>query len=135
GWTAPGGRSWRRKYLEVDVPVRIHMIGCPNSCGQRQIADIGLQGIKLRDENRKLIEGYELYVGGTLNDGGAYNEKLKGKIPHYYLTDVLVRLLTYFKAEKKLGEDFYTFVKRTGIGELQRVFTSILETTDQKIEW
>lgn len=123
------------KYLEVDVPVRIHMIGCPNSCGQRQIADIGLQGIKLRDENRKLIEGYELYVGGTLNDGGAYNEKLKGKIPHYYLTDVLVRLLTYFKAEKKLGEDFYTFVKRTGIGELQRVFTSILETTDQKIEW
>mmetsp|Transcript_26294 Transcript_26294/g.44063 ORF Transcript_26294/g.44063 Transcript_26294/m.44063 type:complete len:81 (-) Transcript_26294:812-1054(-) len=28
--------------LKVDMPVRIHWTGCPNSCGQAQVADIGL---------------------------------------------------------------------------------------------
>ena len=50
--------------VEIDVPVRIHMVGCPNSCGQRQIADIGLQGIKMRSKNKKdFIEAFEIHVG------------------------------------------------------------------------
>ncbi len=39
--------------VAFDVPVRIHMVGCPNSCGQRQIADIGLQGIKMKTKDSK----------------------------------------------------------------------------------
>ena len=39
--------------IALDVPVRIHMVGCPNSCGQRQIADIGLQGVKNENEGKR----------------------------------------------------------------------------------
>ena len=83
------------KKIQLDVPVRMHMVGCPNSCGQRQIADIGLQGIKTRNVNKEMVEAYEIYVGGTLNAGGEFNEKLKGKIPAESLADVLLKLLKY----------------------------------------
>ncbi|MCK9907382.1 nitrite/sulfite reductase, partial [Frankia sp. Cpl3] len=26
------------EHIELDTPIRMHMVGCPNSCGQRQIA-------------------------------------------------------------------------------------------------
>ncbi|WP_221565096.1 nitrite/sulfite reductase [Alkalihalobacillus sp. TS-13] len=112
--------------IRVDVPVRLHMVGCPNSCGQRQIADIGLQGIKMKSKEKGLIEAFEIYVGGTLNHGGKFNEKLKGKIDGEHLPAVLVEFLTYFKKEKLPGESFYDFVGRLGIEPLQEELDRIL---------
>ncbi|EJR38182.1 nitrite/sulfite reductase [Bacillus mycoides] len=113
--------------IALDVPVRIHMVGCPNSCGQRQIADIGLQGIKLKTKGKGIVEAFEIYVGGTLLDGGAYNEKLKGKIDGEDLPDVLVSFLSYFQKNKLLAETFYDFVGRVGVEELQIVLNRVLE--------
>ena len=113
--------------IALDVPVRIHMVGCPNSCGQRQIADIGLQGIKLKTKEKGIVEAFEIYVGGTLLDGGAYNEKLKGKIDGEDLPDVLVSFLSYFQKNKLLAETFYDFVGRVGVEELQIVLNRVLE--------
>ncbi|MGP4079422.1 nitrite/sulfite reductase [Pseudalkalibacillus sp. R45] len=113
--------------IRVDVPVRLHMVGCPNSCGQRQIADIGLQGIKMKSKEKGgLIEAFEIYVGGTLNHGGKFNEKLKGKIDGEHLPAVLEEFLTYFKKEKLPGESFYEFVGRLGIEPLQEELDRIL---------
>ncbi|MFK4317673.1 ferredoxin-nitrite reductase [Bacillus sp. RC145] len=113
--------------IALDVPVRIHMVGCPNSCGQRQIADIGLQGIKLKTKEKGIVEAFEIYVGGTLLDGGVYNEKLKGKIDGEDLPDVLVSFLSYFQKNKLLAETFYDFVGRVGVEELQIVLNRVLE--------
>ncbi|ARJ21178.1 nitrite/sulfite reductase [Bacillus sp. ISL-8] len=113
--------------IALDVPIRIHMVGCPNSCGQRQIADIGLQGIKLKTKEKGIVEAFEIYVGGTLLDGGAYNEKLKGKIDGEDLPDVLVSFLSYFQKNKLLAETFYDFVGRVGVEELQIVLNRVLE--------
>jgi len=112
--------------IQLDVPVRMHMIGCPNSCGQRQIADIGLQGMKMRNANKEMVEAYEIYVGGTLNSGGEFNEKLKGKILAEELTGVLLKLLTYFREEKHAGESFYDFKHRVGLTAIQETLDSIL---------
>ncbi|RWS43210.1 nitrite/sulfite reductase [Bacillus mycoides] len=113
--------------IALDVPVRIHMVGCPNSCGQRQIADIGLQGVKLKTKEKGIVEAFEIYVGGTLLDGGAYNEKLKGKIDGEDLPDVLVSFLSYFQKNKLLAETFYDFVGRVGVEELQIVLNRVVE--------
>ena len=51
--------------LDFSSPVRIHWTGCPNSCGQPQVADIGLMGTKVR-RNGKTIEGVDLYMGGKV---------------------------------------------------------------------
>lgn len=113
--------------IELDVPVRMHMVGCPNSCGQRQIADIGLQGMKMRNKEKQMVEAYEIYVGGTLNAGGKFNEKLKGKVPAEQLTNVLEKLLVHFKSEKAAGESYFDFVHRLGLPAIQEVYDSIVE--------
>lgn len=51
--------------VELTRPVRIHWTGCPNSCGQPQVADIGLMGTKAR-KNGKAVDGVDLYMGGKV---------------------------------------------------------------------
>ncbi|MBO9128342.1 nitrite/sulfite reductase [Bacillus sp. 165] len=113
--------------LSIDVPVRLHMVGCPNSCGQRQIADIGLQGVKMKTKDKGMVEAFELYVGGTLLGGGEFNHKLKGKIDGKDLPAVLLQLLTHFKKEKQSGESFYSFVGRKGLSSIQEKLDEIIE--------
>lgn len=113
--------------IELDVPVRIHMVGCPNSCGQRQIADIGLQGVLMKTKEAGMIEAFEIYVGGTLEkDHAKFNEKLKGRVASENLPAVLKDLFVFFKAEKQQGENFFDFVKRVGIETLQGELDKIL---------
>ncbi|MDR4985510.1 ferredoxin--nitrite reductase [Bacillus cereus] len=113
--------------IALDVPVRIHMVGCPNSCGQRQIADIGLQGVKMKTKEKGIVEAFEIYVGGTLLDGGAYNQKLKGKIDGEDLPDVLASFINYFKENKLPAETFFDFVERIGVDALQIVLNNVLD--------
>lgn len=51
--------------VELTRPVRIHWTGCPNSCGQPQVADIGLMGTKARKDG-KAVDGVDLYMGGKV---------------------------------------------------------------------
>jgi ferredoxin-nitrite reductase len=51
--------------VELSRSVRIHWTGCPNSCGQPQVADIGLMGTKVRKDG-KTVEGVDLYMGGKV---------------------------------------------------------------------
>ncbi len=51
--------------VELTRPVRIHWTGCPNSCGQPQVADIGLMGTKTR-KNGQAVDGVDLYLGGKV---------------------------------------------------------------------
>lgn len=113
--------------IQLDVPVRIHMVGCPNSCGQRQIADIGLQGVLMKTKEAGMIEAFEIYVGGTLEkDHAKFNEKLKGRVASENLPAVLKDFFVFFKAEKKPGESFFDFAKRVGVETLQEELDKIL---------
>lgn len=115
------------QHLVLDVPVRIHMVGCPNSCGQRQIADVGLQGVLMKTKDKGMVEAFEIYVGGTLQkDVAQFNEKLKGRVTSEDLSQVLLQLFTFFKEEKVAGENFYQFAERVGIETLQGVLDKIL---------
>ncbi|WP_078428682.1 nitrite/sulfite reductase [Alkalihalobacterium alkalinitrilicum] len=113
--------------IELDVPVRFHMVGCPNSCGQRQIADIGLQGVKMKTPDKGMVEAFEIYVGGTLEKEVAqFNEKLKGKVDADELNVVLEQLLSIFKEKKQPKENFYQFSQRVGIDAIQESLDQIL---------
>ncbi|MGG4265141.1 nitrite/sulfite reductase [Peribacillus simplex] len=114
------------KEIDLDVPVRIHMVGCPNNCGQRAIAEIGLQGIKMKNQDKKMVEAFEIYVGGTLNEGGKFNEKLKGKVDAEQLYHVLKELILFFKETKLPSETFLDFVERVGIAKLQSKLDDIM---------
>ena len=49
--------------LELNHPVNIHLTGCPNSCAQHFLGEIGLLGSKVAVGD-DMVEGYHIYVGG-----------------------------------------------------------------------
>jgi ferredoxin-nitrite reductase len=73
-------------------PVRIHWTGCPNSCGQPQVADIGLMGTKTRKDG-KAVDGVDLYMGGKVGKEARLGECVQKGIPCEDLKPVLRNLL------------------------------------------
>lgn len=78
--------------LSVPKPVRIHWTGCPNSCGQPQVADIGLMGTKVR-KNGKTLEGVDIYMGGTVGKDAHLGTCVQKSIPCEDLKPMLRQLL------------------------------------------
>ncbi len=84
------------KALETELfltqPVRIHWTGCPNSCGQPQVADIGLMGTKARKDG-KAVEGVDIYMGGKVGNNAHLGSCVTKGIPCEDLQPVLRGLL------------------------------------------
>ncbi|MEH2179299.1 ferredoxin--nitrite reductase [Nostoc sp.] len=78
--------------LTFTKPVRIHWTGCPNSCGQPQVADIGLMGTKTR-KNGKTLEGVDIYMGGKVGKDAHLGTCVTKGIPCEDLQPVLQDLL------------------------------------------
>jgi ferredoxin-nitrite reductase len=91
--------------LTLPQPVRIHWTGCPNSCGQPQVADIGLMGTKVRKDG-KTLEGVDIFMGGKVGKDAHLGEKVMQGIPCDELPDVLKTLLMeHFQAQPRSGGD------------------------------
>ncbi|GIO09093.1 ferredoxin--nitrite reductase [Brevibacillus reuszeri] len=110
----------------LDTPLRIHMIGCPNSCGQRQIADIGLQGALVKTPTG-MVEAFDIHVGGTLEEA-QFNRKLNARITVDRLGPFLAQLITLYKEERQEGEQYWRYVERVGLAHIQEQVDSILQT-------
>ena len=78
--------------VDVPKPVRIHWTGCPNSCGQPQVADIGLMGAKGRKDG-KTVDAVDIFMGGTVGKDAKLGEKVMKGVLLTDLDTVLVNLL------------------------------------------
>jgi sulfite reductase beta subunit-like hemoprotein len=98
-------------------PLRIHLNGCPNSCAQHWIADIGLRGLR-RAGDAGSEEGFALCVGGSLEGAGRIARPLC-EVPSSEVARVVVRLLELFVERRSSDrETFHEFVERAGLAEL-----------------
>jgi ferredoxin-nitrite reductase len=92
--------------LNFPQPVRFHWTGCPNSCGQPQVADIGLMGTKVR-KNGRTLEGVDIYMGGKVGKHAELGTCVMKGIPCEDLKPVLWNLLMdHFGAKPKPGMEF-----------------------------
>jgi len=78
--------------LNIPRGVRMHWTGCPNSCGQPQVADIGLMGTKARKDG-KTVEGVDLYMGGKVGKDARLGSCVQKGIPCEDLKSVLTSIL------------------------------------------
>jgi sulfite reductase (ferredoxin) len=104
-----------------DLPLRISVTGCPNSCAHYQVCDIGFVGDFLNTPAGKR-EAYRVYLGGHLGDGYAFGRELQQKIPAEeikYYVEGLVR--TYLARRDGAGESFQSFIARHTTEELERL--------------
>lgn len=107
------------KKIQLDTPIRIHITGCPNSCGQKQIADISLQGAVIKTEDGP-VDAYTLWVGGSLEGEGTFSKSMDCRIKAAEAHLVLEKLILFFKENRASGETFYAFSRRAGIEVLKK---------------
>ncbi|KAK0581196.1 hypothetical protein LWI29_011224 [Acer saccharum] len=81
------------RLVSVTKPVRMHWTGCPNTCGQVQVADIGFMGCMTRDENGKTCEGADVYLGGRIGSDSHLGDIYKKSVPCKDLVPLVVDIL------------------------------------------
>ncbi|MGH3448187.1 MAG: nitrite/sulfite reductase, partial [Nocardioidaceae bacterium] len=79
---------------ELDTPITVHLNGCPNSCARIQVADIGLKGQLVLDDDGNQVGGFQVHLGGGLGLEPGFGRKLRGhKVAADGLTDYVERLV------------------------------------------
>ncbi|MFD7504846.1 nitrite/sulfite reductase [Streptomyces sp. NPDC059850] len=113
-----GRGSWlidelERRLPEFNEPLTINLNGCPNACARIQVADIGLKGQLVMDDNGEQVEGYQVHLGGALGLEPGFGRKVRGlKVTADELPDYVERVLRRFEEEREEGERFATWAGR-----------------------
>jgi sulfite reductase (ferredoxin) len=104
---------------ELDTPVSVHVNGCPNSCARIQVADIGLKGQLVVDENGDQVEGFQVHLGGGVGLDQGFGRKLRAhKVTSAGLTDYVERVVRHYLADRETGERFAQWASRADEGLL-----------------
>jgi ferredoxin-nitrite reductase len=110
------------KYLEenlnLDQPINIHFAGCPHSCAQHYIGDIGLLGVK-----KGGVECYHVSVGGGSGNRAAIGRPIFQAMPFDELKPSIERILKVYLNGRASGESFQDFTGRHDVNDLQRFLT------------
>jgi sulfite reductase beta subunit-like hemoprotein len=98
---------------------RINVNGCPNSCGQHWIADVGLQGCTKKVDG-VLVEHYDMFLGGTLGDNARFNRRVK-RVAAEEVAPAIQRAIGHYQAKRTEGESFADFCSRLSDEELEQI--------------
>jgi ferredoxin-nitrite reductase len=110
------------KKLQLDQPVNIHVTGCPNSCAQHYIGDIGCLGTKTK-LNGESLDAYHLFVGGGFAKNQAVGRQVFSGVTAQELPSVIEKMLrTFQKHRSGKSETFQQFATRHEVGKLQELF-------------
>lgn len=91
----------------LDSPINIHLTGCPNSCAQHYIGDIGLVGATTPDG----VAGYHVVLGGGSDHDKGIGRPLCGPVPHTELNSVIAQVVANYLDRRAEGETFLSFVR------------------------
>ncbi len=105
-----------RELPELDTPIMVSVSGCPNSCAQVQIADIGLTGTKAIWNGQK-VDAFDLMLGGCLGAEKTWARTIVPKIPADLVQKVVTQLTRNYLANRTEYDDgevepFRAFVAR-----------------------
>ena len=89
----------------------IKVSGCPNSCGQHHIADLGFHG-GAKTVGTMTVPVYQLHLGGGVDARGARFGRQVVKIVARRVPDAVAVLLKLYETEKNEGETPAAFFER-----------------------
>jgi ferredoxin-nitrite reductase len=114
--------QWCESRLQkLDAPVNIHLTGCPNSCAQHYIGDIGLLGAKVQiSDDGDQVEGYHIHVGGGFGPDAACGREIFHDVKAQDAPATVERLLQAYLAHRASPqESFLAFTRRHEIDALK----------------
>lgn len=102
-----------RRFPDLDTPITVNVNGCPNACARTQVADIGLKGQIVMDEDGQQVEGFQVHLGGGLGLHHTFGRKLRAhKVTSAGLDDYVTAVVSAYLAQREEGESFAQWVTR-----------------------
>jgi ferredoxin-nitrite reductase len=111
------------KRITLDMPVNIHVTGCPHSCAQHYMGDIGLLATKVK-EGGQTVEGYHIFVGGGFGANQAVGRQVFNGLPFSEVKTTLEKMLMGYLRHREAGERFQAFTQRHDLNSLQAIFSN-----------
>lgn len=107
---------WLTSELEDRLPnfqeqLRLHVTGCPNSCGQHWIADIGIEGKKIKVDGQ-MVDAYYFCVGGSVGQVATIARPVGYRCAALDVPDAIERLLVEFSSRREPSENVQRFLAR-----------------------
>ena len=114
---------WLVEELEERLPgfdqhLKLHVTGCPNSCGQHWIADIGIEGKKLK-VNGQMQDAYYFCLGGAVGRNQSIARPVGYRCLATEVPAAIERLLRKYLGDRDAGENLRQFFARHSDAELR----------------
>ena len=118
-----GFTRWIVDELEERLPafdqqLKLNVTGCPNGCGQHWVADIGIEGKKIKHEG-KLTDAYYFCLGGAVGQHAAIARPVGYRCPAPLVPEAIERLLRQYLAARVPNENLRAWFSRHTDDELR----------------
>ncbi len=112
-----GFSKWLVSEMEERLPgfdqqIKLHVTGCTNSCGQHWIADIGLEGKKIKKDGQS-VDAFYFCVGGAVGKYARTARPLGYRAAADEVPAAIERMLRAYLAARVEGEDLRAYFART----------------------
>jgi sulfite reductase beta subunit-like hemoprotein len=98
--------------------LRLHLDGCPHSCAQHWVGDLGFQGTTARDEGGVRRQAYDIFVRGSLGPEPEIGRPLFRRVRTEELDAPVEGLIQGWLEQRREGESFVAFARRSSDEEL-----------------
>lgn len=129
-------RKLAKSGLDMDrlADFKINLSGCPNTCGQHMIADLGFYGMAAR-KDQLMYPAYGIVAGAVLSDGKARLAKIIDRVSARDLPEFVVELLRIYIEKKPRFATFDAYIDAEGTQDIQGIcdrYREIPEFEDDK---
>ncbi len=116
---------------EYSEQLKIHVTGCPNSCGQHWIADIGIEGKKVK-VGTHLVDAYYFFVGGGLGNHASLARPVGYRCPASEVPAAIERLLRGYEKRRSEGENLRRFFSRNSADDLRALLAGGVTAAEER---
>lgn len=105
--------SLEQRFPDLDTTISVNVNGCPNACARTQVADIGLKGMLVMNDEGEQVEGFQVHLGGALGLDPVFGKKLRAhKVTSAGLDDYITVVVGNYLADREPGEEFARWAAR-----------------------
>ncbi|HEY3331588.1 MAG TPA: nitrite/sulfite reductase [Capsulimonadaceae bacterium] len=98
--------------VETDRGIKINMNGCPNSCAQHHVGDIGLQGCVAKLADGSKVEAYDIHLGGQLGADARFTRAIHRKVPADNVKYAIENVIKSYYSTRTPDERFAVWAHR-----------------------
>ncbi|EDY82150.1 precorrin-3B synthase [Verrucomicrobiia bacterium DG1235] len=109
--------------VKMDLPLNIHLTGCPHSCAQHYVGDIGLQAVKVKVGGES-VPGYNVVIGGGVDNEQAIAKEIFKAVPFSDVKPLLSGVLGRYLSDRREGESFVAFNGRHSAEALKTLYAA-----------